>query len=597
MKIGKKLLRKNKKLGTSPIIAVMMLIGLTVVSGAVLYSINSNILQTKDELGLNYSTPTVFKSTETNYKYADSYIDSFDIEITNPLYEQIIVDLSQTYLFNATDNAKLTNWYVDSSTSELLLFGSETAIITFTTINSLNSAELLDGDQVYVQFKIVRLDSEETKTIKTSTFSVSLSNFETNFEFIPSSTSVQDYNTMYFMADDDEQITTDIQGVLWNYGNPELEHAKTVTLYLGNESVFSVDPEFKTQLVTVPSSSVVGDQNELGVCEIGEACVNITFPVTKHNLVELNIESYTNTYGAFVSVSGLDLISFELKTTSPLIKITMENINDKGKSEGQHGKDNKGKNNQIYNTITFDEDLDEQDSKDVTFDIWNLDVDPREANIEIIGLNETVFTLTTKSQEDKYDTNPQMVNLAEGPGKSSKKDTNVCKHEDKQACESVTWEITRNKIVSHDELTGIEAGIYTVTIRDTITGIELKIDLVIPQYLVRFHIDSITVTGKGKGNNENNNELIIKLVDENSDPMDDLKVMVEGTYDNGKKFYENTKTDKNGEATYKLDNDKKINGITISKFTFEFEDKHQDKCIYLYYYDSSSTTLPVTYNF
>jgi hypothetical protein len=568
----------KKKLGTSPIIAVMMLIGLTVVSGAVLYGVSNTILQDREELELNYSEPTVFKSTETNYKLADANVDSFDIEITNPLYEQIIVDLSQTYLYNASDDTLLSSWFVDSDNYELLLDGRQTTVITFTTINTLNTAELIDGDQVYVIFTILRPDTDESKQVKTSTFTVSLSSFGPNFQLIPSSTAVQDYDVVYFMAKKNEEITTNITAVLWNYGNPAVSYEKTIKFFLENESVFYIGPEYESQIVTIPSSTIVGDENEIGICEVGEACVNVTFQVTKFNLTEKGITTFTDSYGALVSVTGLELTSFELKTLTPDIKITMENP-----QGGRGGRWRRGSQNQVYTTVTFDGNPRDTDSKSVTFDIWNLDSKPTSVNIEITGLNTSAFSLRTSADSTRYDDNPQALDLnaqsTSTGGRSWRRSTNRCST--RIGCDTVTWGITRNQLVNRGQLTGIDAGTYEVIIRDTITGIQLKIDLIIPQFVERLHVESIHSENLGK----RNGEFLVEVLDSNNDPARWVSVDATWEYPDGKTDKMSEWTDKDGIATF---SDKNLKSGTHTLTVTDLSVWRTRWSSFIYIYDSGA---------
>ncbi len=592
MIITKNLYKLKRKKGTSPIIATILLIGLTVISGAVVYSVTTGFLQTKQPLALDYTTPTVFKSTETNYKTVDSNIDTFDMQITNPLYEQILVDLSQTYLFNSTDNTMLSNWYVKSNASTLILFGKESATITFATQSALNSAELVNGDKVYVKFKIDRFSSTDSKIITTDNFTVSLSNFNPNFAFTPSSTSVQDLNTVYFMANDNEEITTSIQGVLWNYGNSDKSYQKTLTLTLGNESVFHIDPQYATQTVTIPSSSIVGDQNNLGVCDAGEACVNVSFPITKFNLTEKNIVSNTDTYGAILSISGMNLVTFELKTATPLVKITLESSYHGHSKDHEHEHDHKNKI--IYNTITFDGDNKKTDSVTTTFDIWNLDTNPRTANIEIIGLNTTAFSLTTHIEDKKYDYNPQSVSLSAGSTSKNNKNTYTCYNENKQDCSTVTWQITRNKLIDHGEPTGIDAGTYNVTIRDTITGVQLNVDLIIPQFVSRLHVQSMHVEKQTNGNEHSKNDkktditFTVEILDQNDDPVQSVIVTAQWTTPNGHKTTVYATTDKDGIATFSYKN---VASGTHKLTIIDLSVKSDHKSSSYYIYDSGANKI------
>ncbi len=577
--------KKLKKLGTSPIIATIMLIGLTVFSGAVLYGVTTTYLNQKTPLSLEYTNPTSFSPTVTDYKTATTKIDSFNIHVSNPLYEQVLLNTRDSYLYNSTTNQPIYTWTVNSNSSYLLLNGRESTTLTFSTINNDPGLGLESGSQVYASFTVMRTDGTDPTTINTTVFTVKAD--IPVFQFIPYQTPIVDpyananYTKVYFNAHNDEQVTVNITGALWNYGSSATSYTKTVQ-FSTNTSVFGIDPQFATQSVTIPSSSLKIVPNANNVCEAGDACVNITIPVTKYNLTEKNVVSHVDNYPAFLSISGLDYIPFELDFKAPTIRITLENTNQNWRGFwGWHGHrdgcytfpfwDN---NNQVFNQITFDGNPSCSDTKTVTFDIWNLLNVPNNATIEIVGLNTTAFTLYTSANSNSwrnngYDANPQYVDLPVAQQYTGRwgrwmRNLDTCVISDIQGCNTVTWGISRNALVdSNGESTGILAGTYPVTIMDTQTGYSITVDLVISPYYKTIHVDSL------EGSYSNRNlQFDMTIKDDNGNAVRGVLIEASYTYPvgNGKKTKTTTEyllTDRNGQATFSDWNPKK------GTYTFE----------------------------
>ena len=76
---------------------------------------------------------------------------------------------------------------------------------------------------------------------------------------------------------------------LFNFGNSEKSHEKAVSITLENNTIFDVEEGFDTQFVTIPSAANGGDFGATGFCETGEACVNVSFPITKFDLTEIGV--------------------------------------------------------------------------------------------------------------------------------------------------------------------------------------------------------------------------------------------------------------------------------------------------------------------
>ena len=557
----KKLFQKSKKRATSPIIATILLIGLTVVSGAILYGVTTAFLSTQQNVSLSYESPTVYKTASDSYVYSTTKINSFDISVTNPNTQQMMINLASSKVYYA-NGTPTTSWTADyNSSSYIILNGKESTTVTFSTLGS----DTFDiGQQYYVVFSIMRPDYTGATTLTTSTFQISQADFQPSFQFYPTfSTINQDnYNVTYY-TDSTQTSTLDISGVLWNLGNPDTSYQKSLQFFTENDTVFTVDPQYTTpnsMAVTIPSSTNVGmGQNSPDVCTTGYACVNVSIPVTK-NAVNNTQESY----GAFLSITGMDLISFQLNIRIPTVRITLENTN-RFNGGFFHWRRNQacptGTNleGQVADTVVFYGSPSCMDTKTVTFDIWNLLDTPNNANIEISGLNTTAFTLYTSANatgRNSYSNMPQSVSLTAGPGVTYNRWLNFCFNPSRQACNTVSWGIARNPLIdTNGNPTGILAGDYPITVTDTLSHTSQQFDLYIQPYIVTVHVASMTGSVTSY---RHQSILTYKVTVEDSDgyTMNNIRVSADYTYPNGHK----TKTVSESEITF-------YNGIaTFSNF-------------------------------
>jgi flagellin-like protein len=483
-----KLIFKNQKLnnikrrGISPIITVLLMIGLVVLAGTILFGISNSFLSQQTSVTLNIDGSTaIYKTTETDYRFADELIDEIQIQIENPLEEPVIVDLGQTFLYNASDDSRLSNWAVITDVREIVLNGKESETITFGTVSTNNQGELQEGDNIYVIFKSKLFGSKNTlSSIQSSALTVKLSDSNPLFQALPIISASQSIDTLTFSGDDDEEVTLNLTLAIFNFGNADESYEKTVSITLENTTIFSVANGFETQFVTVPSAVRGGDFGYEGFCEVGEACVNVSFPITKQNLTAVGIGDLgsLDTFGAIISVSGLDFISYKLVLQNPEFKIELENSRLTGVS---------------FNSITFDDDIRSDDT--VAFDVrvWNLMDYANNGTFEFFDYNTTVFRFeTTGTPSNPVDPNPTSLTFNAGPATLF----NVCQSND--GCEEIDWSITRKALVdSNGASLGIEAGTYTAKIRETRTGLVIEIELIIPEYMRPIHVESIDTAKQG----------------------------------------------------------------------------------------------------
>ena len=564
----------KRRKGTSPIIATILLIGLTVFSGAVLYGVTTTYLNQKTPLALDYTNPTSFTNTITNYKTADNKIDSFNIQVTNPLYEQIILDLGNTQLYadKAQNNTyQPVNWAVSYNSSYQLLNGRESTSVTFYTNPTDPGSQLDSGTKAFASFTVMRTDGSDPTVFNTTVFT--MKSDTPVFKFIPYNTGAVDsyasdsYTSVYFGADFNDEASVNITGAVWNYGSTDSSYQKTLQ-FDTNTSVFYIDPQYASQTITIPSSDQVIIPDANTACTIGAACVNVTIPITKYNLSAVGIQTTIQDYSAILSISGMDFIPFELYFSAPTIRITLENTGFSGRGfwggRGQRSNcfsfPNWFNQDQNFNTITFNGNPYCSDTKRVTFDIWNLLDVPNNATIEITGLNTTAFTLYTGTSSNSwrnngYDDNPQYVDIP-APSNTGRwgrwfRNLDYCANSNIQGCTTVTWGISRNALIdSNGESTGILAGTYPVTIRDIRTGYQITVDLIINPYYTTIHVDSLTGSYSRQGRTLH---FDMTVKDDNGKTVRNVLIEASYTVPSGHKTRTSTEyllTNRRGEATF-----------------------------------------------
>jgi len=161
--------------GVSPAIAVILLLGLTVLAGGTLYITVISSQQDQGAVSLAITEPVNYKTTETIELLLDfdsRNIDTFTVQIENPLFEPLEIDLANSAVYNATTNLKLDGWHVASDADVITLQGQQTVTINFETFAEINLNELDAGDQIYLLFAAKRPSEDGLTLIQSNTYTI-----------------------------------------------------------------------------------------------------------------------------------------------------------------------------------------------------------------------------------------------------------------------------------------------------------------------------------------------------------------------------------------------------------------------------------------
>ena len=435
-----KKIQLKKYRAISQVISIILLIGLTVLAGAALFMVVIPLLNSQNQIIISTSVDAVFATTEKTQ--LDPFIDTMTFQVSNEINEPVMIDLTTTYLYNVSNGQRLYQWQPLVNNTEPVLSGQQRGLtIEFQTPPEQNNEEFLYGQQVYAELNVTKYGQDNWSIIKSNVYNVSTANAKTIFDVSPVNHFTQSGTTVFFAALPNETIQTNLSIAIWNKGNPSEPHTKTISLDIENETFFNIDPNFKTQSVTIPASNQIGTG---GVCSVGLPCVNVNFPITRVNLAAMGVNEVNEAYGALVTLSGNQFYSYTLNITAPrLVSLVLpDSLVAPGTGNGRIAN-----SNLIYNGP-----YNANNSLDLSVTIWNNDTDPLDANIFLSGLNTTAFALDSPNVTSVY-----------VPSGILPTDLSTCNTGD--PCTTVTWTITRLPLKNGNQETGVIAGAYDVLIR------------------------------------------------------------------------------------------------------------------------------------
>jgi hypothetical protein len=302
----------KRRLGISPAIALILLIGITIFAGAILFTILILNSSSDQSVGLAIELPKSFSSTETSRLFFDDKIDTFSVTITNPSLTIVAVDFNNSFVYNATNDEVLSEWSVSSTVNEIELIGFESSTVQFRTNAEMDLEELTIGDNIYVSFAVHSLDDSSLTEIRSDPVIVDDTNSAPFIVLLPVNSGTQFNNTVFFYGEDTDIITSNLSVTIWNFGNAKEKYELTSYLYLENTTLFTVNDSLVQQTITVPNSLVSGDANNNALCDIDEPCFELIIPITKQNYTRMK-----DSYSATLAISGLEIELFALNITSP----------------------------------------------------------------------------------------------------------------------------------------------------------------------------------------------------------------------------------------------------------------------------------------
>ena len=427
-----------KRRAVSPAIALILLIGVTVLAGVAVISTVILVFNAEDPISITISKPVYMASTETDIAFFDPLVDSMLLPVTNNMRERLIFETENIQIYNASSNEILDRWSVIGENSEIFTQGQETIILNLQTEGKFDQDEFSIGDKFFVQIPAKKEDQTNYQPFFSQTFTITASDTDPLFRVVGLNNAFQDGNTVYFSAvdPDTKNISRNLEFGIFNYGNAEKEKSFPVTLQLENTTLFSTN---STQtLLTVPIS---GSTNNDTVCDIGEACA-----VGSFNLTKWSINRTKDTYGAFLSI-GTQSINFNLQIVEVLPNYYLTMPNQKGKNNNQWGEILQFNSKKYWETETLE----------LIMTAWNNETPtiPTGATLELMELNATAFTLDTSATVSK--TIPIGDSIRRIPSGNNRCGKGSTKN---SACMDFTWTITRNIIQTKDKKNPIVS--YTV---------------------------------------------------------------------------------------------------------------------------------------
>ncbi len=449
--VRKKKIKKMK--GISQVIAIILLIGLAIIAGAALFLVVIPLLSTQTPIELSTSNQAVFSTTEKTQ--LDPFIDTMKFQLSNDIIDPVQIDLTHSYVYNASNNLILYHWTPQSNNTEPVLSGKQGITLEYKTDAIRNIEELNYGQQVYIKFNATLYGQQKYTLIKSKVYTVSSANSNPIFDISPNNHFNQSGTTVFFDGYPNQSVSTYLSLSVWNKGNANKTYTKTISIYLENSIYFKIESQYQTQTVTIPSSTQIGQG---GVCYSGDPCAIVNFPITRVNLTALGISSINKTYGAGITLTGLDTIYYTLNVTTPrLISLVLpDSLVAKGTGNGRIANSN----------LIFNGPFNANNSLDLTITIWNADTTPLNANIFVKRLNTTAFALDSPNVTSIYIPNGTMPSTI-----------NTCNPGD--PCTTVTWTITRLPLTLNGQSTGIQAGAYDISLNFLEFGASLPVVLFI----------------------------------------------------------------------------------------------------------------------
>ncbi|MHA2305684.1 MAG: archaellin/type IV pilin N-terminal domain-containing protein [Candidatus Hodarchaeales archaeon] len=163
MRIQNRIRRKTR--GVSPVIATVLLIGLTVVAGIAVAVMLFGAVNAPDPIKVVVLSISEFKTTDD-----DILIDQFSITIQNDESTNVRIESDSFVVKNASDQnqTELTDWSVDLDYDEIYLLGLAIQTFTLSCDSTLDYAELTPRDDlIIIEITVFPEDSTNLRNAKT----------------------------------------------------------------------------------------------------------------------------------------------------------------------------------------------------------------------------------------------------------------------------------------------------------------------------------------------------------------------------------------------------------------------------------------------
>ncbi|MHA1449130.1 MAG: hypothetical protein ACTSP4_06885 [Candidatus Hodarchaeales archaeon] len=143
--------------GISPVIAAVLLIGVSIVGGAIILGLMVTVFGQEEPYNVQFIRASNFKSTETQALGYDSTVDYLEITLQNLGQESVFFQKTDLRLYRGESSESgtiLPGWWVDDSRDRIILNGGEIITIPLTTI--INSQELTSGEYAVIDILEIR---------------------------------------------------------------------------------------------------------------------------------------------------------------------------------------------------------------------------------------------------------------------------------------------------------------------------------------------------------------------------------------------------------------------------------------------------------
>lgn len=160
MKLIEKIYRKSR--GISPVIATVLLIGLTVVAGVAVAIVMFGVVNTSDPLKVEVQSISDFKTTDN-----DILVDQFSVTLENKERSNVRIE-ADAFLITYANRTEIPEWSLDIDFDSILLPALNIETFTLTCDPTFDYAELIpQDDSIYIEVTVFPEESTNPRNAKT----------------------------------------------------------------------------------------------------------------------------------------------------------------------------------------------------------------------------------------------------------------------------------------------------------------------------------------------------------------------------------------------------------------------------------------------
>jgi flagellin-like protein len=160
MKLMENIFRKSR--GISPVIATVLLIGLTVVAGVAVAIVMFGVVNTSDPLKVEVQSISDFETTDN-----DILIDRFSVTLENKERSNVRIE-SDAFSITYSDRTEIPEWNLDLDFDSIILPALTVKTFTLACNPTYDHAELIpQNDSIYIEVTVFPEDSTNPRNAKT----------------------------------------------------------------------------------------------------------------------------------------------------------------------------------------------------------------------------------------------------------------------------------------------------------------------------------------------------------------------------------------------------------------------------------------------